>query len=283
MGSNLQPIEAFGSITQKRLDDFDLLIDYSENKFKGYLENWEIPKIWFSWYPLAGKIKTVIKINEPVVYTSFWTRTQSIADSKLMNYTEENIRGPVVYPYRDPNIFKGYTGELASGLIVVNDFWNRKVFGAMKYQEMITIEKDLPIKIIGDYSYSFTKLLENYQKNRVFLELTEAGRPSTSTMGEAMTVGMPIIATSFGDFPILIRNDIEGFISLDPKEIIKCFKVLVNDQSKAQELGRNSRSRALEVNGETQFRTGLEEAFGFALKGQKWIVNQDQRKQKLEE
>lgn len=283
IGSNLKVIEAQEKLTQKRLDDFDILIDYPEGKYFPYLEKWSIPKIWFAWYCFGKQIKPIIKENEPLVYTSFTTRNDSIQEAKRINSYGEYIKGPVVYPYRDPSIFKDYKGKEKFGLMVVNNFWKRKSFGAEFYNQLLKLDKNISIKIIGDYSLNFQDLLETYQNNRVFLELTTKGRPSTSTMGEAMTVGMPIIATSLGDFPLIIRNFKEGFVSSNPKDVLKSLNLLIKDKDLSLELGRNSRLRALDTSGETQFRQGFEEAFLFALEGESWSIDQNLRMKYLRE
>jgi glycosyltransferase involved in cell wall biosynthesis len=81
-----------------------------------------------------------------------------------------------------------------------------------------------------------------------------------------MVIGMPIIVRDFYDFPLVIRNRIDGFSKWDDGELIKIVRELLLDKNKAMEWGEKAKLRAEEFFSLEKEREVFTKAFEDAIK-----------------
>jgi glycosyltransferase involved in cell wall biosynthesis len=68
-------------------------------------------------------------------------------------------------------------------------------------------------------------------------------------MCEAMSCGLPIIASNIGGIPEFVRDGVDGFLvnSNDPKALFEAIKKLVSDKDLLIRLGKNARENVMNV------------------------------------
>jgi len=61
---------------------------------------------------------------------------------------------------------------------------------------------------------------------------------------EAMTMGMPIVALATTELPTVIQNDVHGYVSTDPEELLERMQYLLDNPAEARRMGNNARELA---------------------------------------
>jgi hypothetical protein len=284
--TNITVIESWEDLTKDPdwTKNYDLYLGYIDSNDPFALEPYKIPKVWRAYSPIAD-IKKFSALQGPIIFNAY--TSQNLTREFLRLYFKacpfEILDAKVCYDYKDPKIFKGWHGTERSALIICNGFKERGTeVGYHIYEKILQVNQPeiskIPIKVlpVPEQKLSLDDLVKEYQKHQVFLELTQGARVISGTIMEAMMTGMPIITTPRGDFPILVRPRIEGFLSDDADRIAFYISLLCNSQHQFSEaLGINARLRAIELCGETPNRLAYEETFLKALDpdwfpGRKW-------------
>jgi hypothetical protein len=100
--------------------------------------------------------------------------------------------------------------------------------------------------------------------SRVLLELTM--KPSSFTILEAMTIGMPVVAFPYSDAPLVVRNKIDGFSRWESKEeLADLLEKFLNDYNFAKEWGARSKERGNELNSNKITKEIWNKAFADAI------------------
>lgn len=69
---------------------------------------------------------------------------------------------------------------------------------------------------------------------------------------EAMGTGMPIVATSVGGIPDMLKNEESAIlVCVDPKEVANALEIVSNDSVLREKLGRNAKKQACKFSAET--------------------------------
>ena len=94
-------------------------------------------------------------------------------------------------------------------------------------------------------SYNESQMTEYYKKANVFVSASTIENSSNS-IGEAMLLGMPIVASDVGGVKSFIDHRKEGLLyqSDAPYMLADCVMQLFDDRNKACELAENARQRA---------------------------------------
>ena len=143
-----------------------------------------------------------------------------------------------------------YTGELARGLVVVNNLYSRgRRLGLDIFER---VRKEIPLDVVGINfqevggigSLAHRELLELEGQYRfVFnpIRYTSLGL----AICEAMMVGMPIIGLATTEMVTAIENGVSGYIDTDVSKLIEHMRRLLSDPVEAQRLGQGARRQAL--------------------------------------
>ncbi len=144
-----------------------------------------------------------------------------------------------------------YQGDFEKGIVVVNNIHKRgRRLGLDIYQEArATLALDLvgmgwkEAGGIGEVSHA--ELPAFSSRYRFFfnpIRYTSLGL----SICEAMMIGLPVIGLATTELATIIENDVSGFISTRPGELVEAGKELMKDQRLAKKWGEGARKKALE-------------------------------------
>ena len=114
------------------------------------------------------------------------------------------------------------------------------------YLKLINKTKSNTDLKVGALSHSeIPKLLSKYS---LFIAPSRVEAQGVS-MCEAMSCGLPIIASNIGGIPEFVRDGVDGFLvnSNDPKALFEAIKKLVSDKDLLIRLGKNARENVMNV------------------------------------
>lgn len=140
-------------------------------------------------------------------------------------------------------------------LSVANDFINRDF--CLNFAGWNRIVQDFPYTVVGDTPglsnpASPDELVELYNSHSVFLNTTTHS-PLPTVLLEAMSCGCAVVSTATCMIPNVIEDGVNGFISNDEKVISEKIKYLLDNPSKARELGQRARETIINKFGEERF------------------------------
>jgi glycosyltransferase involved in cell wall biosynthesis len=144
-----------------------------------------------------------------------------------------------------------YTGELARGLVVINNLRTR---GRRLGSDVFSLaRKRIPLDVIGMGSEEVGGLGEVLHADvpafaaryRFFFNPI---RYTSMGLGviEAMMTGLPVVALATTEMVTVIRNGVNGFIDTDPGKLLDRMQRLLDDAEEARHLGEAARGAALE-------------------------------------
>lgn len=144
-----------------------------------------------------------------------------------------------------------YSGELAKGIVVINNIQKRG--RRLGFDIFERLRKEVPLDIIGMGSKEIGGLGEVppmevpsvISRYRFFLNPIRYTSLGLSVL-EAMTVGLPIVGLATTELVTVIQNNVNGFLATDPVKLVPFIKKLLSDRSLAAEIGREARKTALE-------------------------------------
>jgi glycosyltransferase involved in cell wall biosynthesis len=147
----------------------------------------------------------------------------------------------------DPSLH--YRGHRPEGIIVVNELQRRgrmagfDIFETIRQRIPMTVAgmKSAEIGGLGDIHYRYL-----HQRVAEYRFLFSPMRYSSLPLAviEAMTIGMPIVALATTELPGVIENNVHGFVSCDPDELVDQMHILLNNPAEARRMGDNARQLA---------------------------------------
>ncbi|HEX7054069.1 MAG TPA: glycosyltransferase family 4 protein [Burkholderiales bacterium] len=159
-----------------------------------------------------------------------------------------------------------YGGELARGLVVINNLASRG--RRLGFDIFETARRQVPLDLVGMGSQAIGGLGE----------VLHAGLPAFAaryrflfnpirytSMGlaviEAMMVGLPVVALATTEMVTVIRDGENGFIDTDAGRLVERMRALLADRALAERLGNAARRTALERFGIERFVADWNDAF----------------------
>ena len=99
-----------------------------------------------------------------------------------------------------------------------------------------------------------------YEESHLFLQ-TSKFEGISNTILEAMSFGLPIIATDAGDNKFIVRNEIDGFIFAqnDVESFVNCINYLIANKEEIKRLGENSFEHARNLFSIKKFKSNYNE------------------------
>jgi glycosyltransferase involved in cell wall biosynthesis len=144
-----------------------------------------------------------------------------------------------------------YSGELARGLVVVNDIATRG--RRLGFDVLEDARKEVPLDLVGLRSEAAGGLGEVLHKDLPgfsarYRFLFNPIRWTSMGLGviEAMLAGLPIVALGTTEMTTVIRNGVNGFVDTDVGTLVERMKLLLSNPAEARELGERARATALE-------------------------------------
>lgn len=130
--------------------------------------------------------------------------------------------------------------------------WTIRKRGYTKYIERLIKELDIEKNIVWLGTISQTKLAEQYSRTRVFV-LSSSIENHSSSLKEAMMVGMPSVASAVGGVPEYVRHGENGFLyRFEEYEIMAGYiKKLFEEDDLAVKLSKAGRSDMLKLHSNT--------------------------------
>lgn len=144
-------------------------------------------------------------------------------------------------------------------LIVAGDGKERKEI------EELAKKINIKAKFIGKVKHG--DMLKLYQKASIVCVPSLADN-SPITIYEAMSCGVPVIASNVCGIPDLINNGIDGFLA-KPKnsdEIAETIMMLLNDEKLMEKIGKNARKKAEKEFNKEKHINKILEIYNFAIK-----------------
>lgn len=143
-----------------------------------------------------------------------------------------------------------WNGRLRKGIVVINNLTPRgRNLGTDIFR---SISEKLPIDIVGMGTEDLggREVLHPYLPEfiadyRFFLNPIRYSSMPLS-LCEAMMAGLPVVALSVTELPIILRDGENGYISNDPDYLVNRMQLLLDDIDTARQLSKNSRKTALE-------------------------------------
>ncbi len=158
-----------------------------------------------------------------------------------------------------------YTGELNKGIVVINNLPQRgRLLGFDLFEK---VQKEVPVDLVGMGTKGFglgevlhPQLPEFISRYRFFfnpIRYTSLGL----AVCEAMTIGMPIVGLATTEMPNVIKNGYNGYVHTDVSFLIDFMNMLIENKTKALELGANAKQYAEQRFDIKRFTRDWEELF----------------------
>lgn len=151
-----------------------------------------------------------------------------------------------------------YDGQRREGIVVVNELQRRgrlagfDLFDQLRQRVPLTVAgmKSAEIGGIGEIHYRHL-----HRRVAEYRFLFSPMRYSSLPLAviEAMTIGMPIVALATTELPTVIQNNVHGFVSADPDELLDRMRYLLDNPDEAKRMGDNARELALSRFGLARF------------------------------
>ena len=142
-----------------------------------------------------------------------------------------------------------YGGELARGIVVVNDLIRRhRLTGLDVFQQ---IRERVPLDLVGFQSLELGGLGDLPQADLLRLEVRyrfffSPIRYTSLPLAvvEAMGLGLPVVTLATTELPTVLQDGVTGFISNDLDHLTQGMRLLLRDRGEAARLGRAARQVA---------------------------------------
>jgi glycosyltransferase involved in cell wall biosynthesis len=144
-----------------------------------------------------------------------------------------------------------YTGELARGIVVVNNLAARgRRLGADLFDRA---RREVPLDLIGMQAGTFGGLGEVEPPSvpafmggyRFFFHPARYTSLGLAVC-EAMMVGLPIVGLATTELVSTVHNGVSGYVSTDPSRLMQAMRDLLDNPGEARRLGEGARAFALE-------------------------------------
>jgi hypothetical protein len=163
-----------------------------------------------------------------------------------------------------------YTGELAKGIVVVNNIKKRgrrlglDVFESVRHKVSLDLVGMGAMDIGGVGEVSPERIAEYSSRYRFFfnpIRYTSLGL----AVCEAMTVGLPIVGLATTELVSVVDNGKTGYIATNPQELVNKMRLLIDNPDHANELSRNARQYAQKRFSITRFAADWERTFAKSM------------------
>ncbi len=205
------------------------------------------------------------KVNH-VVFVSNWMKKAAEKSVFRKFKNAVIIPNPVdtnLFAYKGPNLIN------QNKIITIRSFHNSKYgidvgIKAMAGQSKISLDVFGQGKLYNKYLELVSKLKSNTNLNHTALSHGDIPEllsnyslfiaPSRVeaqgvSMCEAMSCGLPIVASNIGGIPEFVRDGIDGFLvdSNDPNALYEAIEKLINDKELLLKLGKNARENIMNI------------------------------------
>lgn len=159
-----------------------------------------------------------------------------------------------------------HTGELERGIVVVNHMRRRgRRLGLDVFQRL---RDAAPLDLVGMDAESLgglgeippLELAKFASRYRFFLNPIRYTSLGLAVI-EAMMIGLPILGLATTEMVTVIENEISGFLSTDPEQLIEPMRELLDNPAEARRMGERARLTALERFSIDRFASEWEEVF----------------------
>tara|TARA_Y100000310_G_scaffold241139_1_gene245054 strand:- start:9397 stop:10422 length:1026 start_codon:yes stop_codon:yes gene_type:complete len=253
-------------LTQEFVDNFDVVIVM-------HIPRW-IQKNWHAFKNVRVIWRT---IGQSVSGIEASLSQYRDAGLEIIRYSpmERNIPGflgqdALIRFYKDPNDYKGWTGEQRRVITFAQHMKDRDQACNFSFFEEVT--RDFPRHLfgpgngdIGEWTsgkVSTEQQMVEYQTNRCYFYTGTHPASYTLNFMEAWMTGIPIVAIGSDkgnagyfpghdlyEIPSLIENGVTGFVSNSHEELSNYIKTLLGDREYAQKISDAARDRAIEIFG----------------------------------
>lgn len=163
-----------------------------------------------------------------------------------------------------------HTGELARGIVVVNDLPRRgRRLGLDLFER---VRRDVPLDLAGMNSAALgglgdiplAALHQSLGRYRFFfnpIRYTSLGL----AVCEALMIGLPVVGFATTEMSTAVRNGINGYVDTDPDKLILHMRRLLADPDEARALSVGARRLARERFGIDRFAADWTRVFGDAV------------------
>lgn len=144
-----------------------------------------------------------------------------------------------------------YNGELARGLVVVNNIARRgrrlggDIFASVRDQVPLDLVGMGAKEVGGLGEVQLSQLAAFSAQYRFFFNPIRYTSLGLAVI-EAMMIGMPVIGLATTEMATVIQNGVSGYVDTDPAKLIPHMQRLLQNPEEARELGEGARRRAFE-------------------------------------
>jgi hypothetical protein len=238
------------SIPNEKLD-VQIVLIHNETEAKDILKIFKIPVVFLA-YHIASDYLPRLPGNYPII-----TTCQSENQHKYPDVRH-------IYPMPSKDIWsKPWIGDKKEIFCPSRNSYKE----SDKVRNMINslIKRNLPIKIYKEQfgNIPFEKWQDDYIHSRVLLDITV--KPSSFTLLEAMSIGMPVVCPDWCDYPFIVRNGIDGFRSNSVDNLERILSKFLKDEEFAKRMGKKSQLRLESITNPTIEKSFWEKAFKDAI------------------
>jgi Glycosyl transferases group 1 len=162
--------------------------------------------------------------------------------------------------------FGPHVGTLARGLRVANHVQNKARI--LRWDLHEAAFRGLPVTLVGNNpgrldssaARSFAHLRDLLRVHRFYIHTADPALEDGYNMAtvEAMASGLPVLGNRHSSSPV--RHGVDGFLSDDPSELRAFASTLLAQPDQAAAMGREARSRAIELFGHAAVATRFDAA-----------------------
>jgi len=265
--------EAKRGLSDKR---YDVALAHNASDYIDFLP-YSAPRIMVIHSALSGRLAEDKNAVDPEQYKREFHRLIKKSRGVLVFISKQKredwgLPGAVIPNAVDGRDYDGYHGADARILRVANLLAERG--DVLDYPAHQRLTAGLPTTLVGDNpaidgavpAPSWDALKDQYRRCRVYLHTAVPGREDgfNLAMLEAMTTGMPVVATAHPSSPIV--DGVNGFVSADLDYLRDKLELLLQDQALAQKLGAEARQTALRQFNAAAFHSKWEDAFRRAIR-----------------
>jgi len=261
-------------LTREFVDLFDAVIVMHIPRW--ITNNWQaIKHKRVIWRTIGQSIHNIEQTLQPYVNHGLQVVRYSPMERNIPSYCGEDA---IIRFYKDPEVYKGYTGEeecvitFAQSMEQRGSHCNYGIFERVTRpftRKLFGPENNQPGFGMGKVTYE--QQLEELRKNRVYFYTGTHPASYTLNYIEAAMTGMPIVAIgpkhgnpAWISYPLyeiqdFINNGANGFIADDEAELYNAIRVMMAMPEVAQEIGRTGREDAIRLFGKEKIKQEWQE------------------------
>ncbi len=183
----------------------------------------------------------------------------------------------VIRFYKDPEEYKGWTGEKKQVITVAQAMKKREI--SLKFSIFEKCTRNFPRKLYGfsnedvdkelwGGALTYEELKQVLRENRVYFHTCTKPAPYVMNFMEALMTGTPVVAigqrlAGYNTFevPSFIQNGVNGFTSDNLVELRKYVSMLLEDYDLAKRISSGGRKKAVELFGKEKIKEQWKDFF----------------------